>query len=513
VRPLRATASPPPPSSRRPEGNLSRLAGSAGALFAGGWMAYALSTLFQIVVARSIGAHEFGAYIVGVGIAWVLAQIAPFGMTWAVVRYVALYRSQEDAERLRGTVWLGTKVTAAGATVLGAAMFLAAPLLASRVLHDPEFTTELRLLSLSVPLSALTELLLATVQAHTRVLSTVLVRSVAVPALRLVGALGALAVWGGGAATVAAGYLTAEAVALLMAVASVLRVLPLGPVTHPGRPVVRYARPLAAQRILESSTADFGNLVLSASRSTNLAALFTAALRFTEVANALFKAIGIAIAPMVSDIHGANQRDHLARLYKAASRWMFAIGTPAFLVQVLFGQWLLSLFGDEFTAAYAALVTVAIGQMVNYSSGVTVDIIRMIGRSGLMLANTVFDVTSYVLLNLVLVPRYGLEGAALAAALQLASSNVVRAVEVWAITRMHPYSVAFAKPLVAGIGATAAVLVTRPLLGGAAELAGLLVLAVTYVGLLAALRLDPEDTAVAQQLLGRLRTRRSAGVG
>ena len=510
MRPLRATASPPPPSSRRPEGNLSRLAGSAGALFAGGWMAYALSTLFQIIVARNIGAHEFGAYIVGVGIAWVLAQIAPLGMTWAVVRYVALYRSQDDVERLRGTVWLGARVTAAGGAILGAGMFLAAPVLASRVLHDPEFTLMLRLLSLSVPLSALTELGLATVQAHTRVLSTVLVRSVVVPALRLVGALGALALWGGGALTVAAGYLTAELVAFLLAAVSVLRVLPLGPAVHPGRQVLRYARPLAAQRILESSTADFGNLVLSASRSVSLAALFTAALRFTEVANALFKAIGIALAPMVSDIHGANQRDHLSRLYKAASRWMFTIGTLAFLVQVLFGEWLLSLFGDEFTAAYGALVTLAIGQMVNYASGVTVDIIRMIGRSGLMLANTVFDVTTYVSLNLILVPRDGLEGAALAGALQLASSNVVRAVEVWVITRMHPYSVGFAKPLVAGVAATAVVLVTRPLLGpgSLAELVGMLILGVTYVGLLAALRFDPEDRAVARQLIGRFRARR-----
>jgi len=472
-------------------------------------MAYALSTLFQIFVARSIGAHEFGAYIVGVGIAWALAQIAPCGMTWAVVRYVALYRSQHDQERLRGTVWLGTRVTLAGGAILGTGMFVAAPLLAERVLHNPDFTLMLRLLSLSVPLSALTELLLATAQAHTRVMSTVLVRSVVVPSLRLLGALLALALWGGGAVTVAGGYLTAELVAMLLAVASVLRVLHLGPVTHPGRQVARYARPLAAQRILESSTADFGNLVLSASRSVTLAGLFTAALRFTEVANALFKAIGIALAPMVSDIHGADQREHLARLYKAASRWMFAIGVPAFLVQVLFGRWLLTLFGEEFVAAYPALVILAVGQLVNYSSGVTVDIIRMIGRSGLMLANTVLDVTSYVLYNLILVPRYGLNGAAVAAALQLSTSNIVRAVEVFVITRMHPYSVAFAKPLLAGVGAAAAVLVTRPVLAPSplGEIGGMLVLAVTYLALLAAMRLDPEDRAVAAQLLRRLRVK------
>jgi O-antigen/teichoic acid export membrane protein len=472
-------------------------------------MAYALSFLFEIAAARGLGVHDFGAYIVGVGIAWVLAQIAPLGMTWAVVRYVSIYRSQADLERLRGTVLLGVRVTAISGAILGAAMFVAAPLLATYVLHDPDFTLMLRLLAFSVPLSALTEQLLATVQAYTRVISTVLVRSVVVPALRLLGVLGALAILGGGAVTVAGSHLVVELVGMLLALFAMLRVLTFGPARHPGRQVGRYARPLAAQRILESSTSDFGNLVLSASRSASLAALSTAAMRFTLVAAGLFKAIGIALAPMVSDIHAADQREHLARLYKAASRWMFAIGVPVFLVQILFGRWLLTLFGEEFSVAYPALVILAVGQLVNSATGVTVDVIRMIGRSGLMLANTVLDVTCLVVLNLILVPRYGLVGAALAAAQQLVISNVVRAVEVWVITRMHPYSLAFAKPLLAGAGAAAAVLATRPLLAGPlGELGGMLVLAVTYLGLLAAWRLDPEDRAVAAQLLGQLRVKR-----
>jgi O-antigen/teichoic acid export membrane protein len=183
---------------------------------------------------------------------------------------------------------------------------------------------------------------------------------------------------------------------------------------------------------------------------------------------------------------------------------------PAFLIQVLFGRWLLTLFGEEFVAAYPALVILAVGQLINYSSGVTVDVIKMIGRSGLMLANTVLDVSSYVLLNLLLVPRYGLVGAAWAAAAELVISNLVRAVEVWVITRMHPYSRAFAKPLLAGLGATAAVLAARqlPVPAAFAEVLQLVLLALTYLGLLAALRLDPDDRAVLARLLGRLRVAR-----
>jgi O-antigen/teichoic acid export membrane protein len=513
MRQLRPTASPPPPSSRLPERNLSRLAGSAGLMFAGGWIAYALSTLFQIAVARTVGAQQFGAYIVAVGIAWVLAQIAPLGMSWAVVRYVAIYRSQGDQERLLGTVRLAVRTTAVSAAVLGAGMFLAAPLLADRVFHEPRAVSLLRLLSLSVPLSALTDLLLATVQAYTRMIPTVVVRSVAVPLLRVVGALGALAIFGGGAFTVACGYLTVEFVALLLSAVAALRVLPRGSATYPGRQVGQYARPLAAQRALESSTADFGDLVLAASRSVNLVALFTAVLRFTEVGNALFKAIGMAIAPMVSDIHTAEQRDHLARLYKASSRWLFMIGMPLFLMQVLFGRWLLSLFGDDFKVAYSALVVVAVGQFANYCSGVTMDVIRMIGRSGLLLVNTVFDVTNYVILNLVLVPRYGLMGAAMAAAIELATINVVRAVEVWVIARMHPYSRSFVKPMLAGAGAVVAVwaIGRLPLPSVLEEPVALLAMSVAYLVLLVALRLDPDDQIIFKRLVGRLRGGQRAG--
>jgi O-antigen/teichoic acid export membrane protein len=515
VRQLRATASPPPPSSRLPERNLSRLAGSAGLMFAGGWIAYALSTLFQIAVARGIGAEEFGAYILAVGIAWVLAQIAPLGMTWAVVRYVAIYRAQGDDTRLMGTVWLAIRTTAIGGAVLGTGMFLTAPLLAERVFHEPRTVVLLRLLSLAVPLSALTDLLLATVQAYTRMIPTVVVRSVAVPFLRLAGALGALAIFGGGALTVACGYLTVEFIAMLMAAVAALRVLPRRAGRYPGRQVGQYARPLAAQRVLESSTADFGDLVLAASHSVGLVALFTAVLRFTEVGNALFKAIGQAIAPMVSDIHTAEQRDHLARLYKAASRWLFMIGLPIFLTQLLFGRWLLSLFGDDFVVAYPALIVVAVGQLANYCTGVTQDVIRMIGRSGLLLVNTIFDVCNYVILNLVLIPRFGLMGAAYAAAIELAIINVVRAVEVWFIARMHPYSRSFAKPLVAALGAVAAAWAVQrlPLPSAVDELVGMLVMGVTYLALLAAVRLDPDDQVIFRRLVGRLRGGVRAGAG
>jgi O-antigen/teichoic acid export membrane protein len=158
--------------------------------------------------------------------------------------------------------------------------------------------------------------------------------------------------------------------------------------------------------------------------------------------------------------------------------------------------------------AYPALIVVAVGQLANYCTGVTQDVIRMIGRSGLLLVNTIFDVCNYVILNLVLIPRFGLMGAAYAAAIELGTINVVRAVEVWFIARMHPYSRSFAKPLLAGLGGVAAVWLVRqlPLPSMIDELVGLAAMSVTYLLLLVAVRLDPDDLVIFRRLMSRVRS-------
>src|SRR4029453_19098588 len=97
---------PRPPSQDEEEGNLRRIATGGGFVFVSGWVAYALSLAFNILVARRLNANGFGAFTIGMSLAVVLAHIAPMGTHQAVVRYVAIYRGQHDDARIRGTVRL-----------------------------------------------------------------------------------------------------------------------------------------------------------------------------------------------------------------------------------------------------------------------------------------------------------------------------------------------------------------------------------------------------------------------
>jgi hypothetical protein len=94
----------------------------------------------------------------------------------------------------------------------------------------------------------------------------------------------------------------------------------------------------------------------------------------------------------------------------------------------------------------------------------------------------------------------------------------VNAALTWWVYResgMHPYNRGWLKPLGAGLGTAAVVLVGRGLLpdGSVGALAGLVLLGVAYLGLLALLGIDAEDRLVLRELAGRARRRSAAAAG
>jgi O-antigen/teichoic acid export membrane protein len=509
VRPRRV---PAPPSARKAEDNLLRLAGGSSLVFAGGWVAYVLSLAFHVVVARQVGASSFGSFTLGLTVTTVLAGIAPLGRDQAVVRYVAVYRGQEAPQQVRGTVRFGVRATLGFGSLLTAAVLLLATPAAS-LFHDERLEALLRVLAFAIPLTATTDLVLGSVQAHTRVASTMLIRSFATPGLRVLAAMVALLV-AKSVVGVAVAYTLGEGVALGMAVLAARRVLPgseMGRAEAPGPEVARFARPLAANRLLSSVNNKTEVFFLGALRAAGHVALFAASRRFTVVAGSIFAAVNMLFNPMASDLYAACQHEQLARLYKTVSRWVFSIGFFVFLVQVLFGRLLLGAFGQEFRDATLALAILACGQLVNYATGTAGSMLLNIGRSRLALANSAGALPLSVALDLVLVARYGLIGAAVANSTALVALQLARLIEVWRITGMHPYSASFVKPVGAGL---AAVLLTWWLDGIAADgrlhpVARLGVLVAAYAVGLVAFGFDADDRMVAGRVLRRLRRSRS----
>lgn len=125
--------------------------------------------------------------------------------------------------------------------------------------------------------------------------------------------------------------------------------------------------------------------------------------------------------PSLSERSGMGNDSRLPVLYTAALRYLLVLVTPCFLVLALLGRDVLSLWvGSEYAAAGSTVLqTIAIGALLNSLACVPYAALQALGRPDIPAKFHVAEVPLYVGLSLFLIPRWGIDGAAIAVAARL----------------------------------------------------------------------------------------------
>jgi O-antigen/teichoic acid export membrane protein len=133
------------------------------------------------------------------------------------------------------------------------------------------------------------------------------------------------------------------------------------------------------------------------------------------------------------------------------------------------------------------------------------------GRSRVFMINNACAAILNIALGLVLIPRMGIWGAAIAVLVSTVAFQVALTVEAWMFERVHPFTAALLKPLAAALVAFAVEHALRASLhAGPARVTAVIASGlVSYLATLLALGLAPEEREVARKLVGRLRLRRT----
>lgn len=150
-------------------------------------------------------------------------------------------------------------------------------------------------------------------------------------------------------------------------------------------------------------------------------------------------------------------------------------------------------------------VVLALGQLVNAATGPCGTVLNMSGRVAVNMADNLAALVLNMLLNLWLIPAYGIVGAALAWSVSLIVVNVARVLQVRALVGALPFTVGMLKGIAAGAAALLAGLLVRWLLPGWPWRlgVGLLAIVVVYLGVVLALGLGREDLMVLRALVRR----------
>ena len=162
----------------------------------------------------------------------------------------------------------------------------------------------------------------------------------------------------------------------------------------------------------------------------------------------LFAFAGI-FAPIFSEHYFKNNISGMKESYQSSSKYILMFSFPVFIFLFVFANPMLLLFGSEFQNA-DALKILLIGIFIQTIFGLGSSTLSMSGNTKFNLFNVLIALILNISLNYILIPQYGIVGAALATTLALFILSILRFVENIVLMKLNLFSIKLLKPIISG---------------------------------------------------------------
>jgi O-antigen/teichoic acid export membrane protein len=195
------------------------------------------------------------------------------------------------------------------------------------------------------------------------------------------------------------------------------------PISFPGE-WIKTSFPLMVTQSLNLLLSQTSPIILGLIANATAVGLYSAAFRIAYLINFLPYAVSFVIAPIVAELYANGEIEKLQKILTGSVRITFLAGSGVMLIFIIFGNNLLLLFGTEFSAAFKVLIILMVGNLLDIAFGQSMIIMSMTGFQKAVAF--IYGATSIinVVLNLILIPGMGFEGAAIASTICLIINRV-----------------------------------------------------------------------------------------
>lgn len=191
-------------------------------------------------------------------------------------------------------------------------------------------------------------------------------------------------------------------------------------------------------------------LMLGYYRSPKEVGQYTAIQMIVVLIGLFNAALNQGIAPMMARLYLQNERSEMARLIQQHTRWVALCSLPIFLILSVLGNKLMMIFGSEYQVDNSVIAILALTQFL----------IAVFSTAGFMLSMTGQHVREFltmlsallcnIALCFLLIPKYGLLGAAISTLVAIVLANCMRIYQVYRIYRIFPFSISLIRPIFIG---------------------------------------------------------------
>ena len=378
---------------------------------------------FLLVVTRLYGAEVFGVYVSAAALVEIAVALLTAGFRDAAVRYVARW-AETDRDKLYDALANAFGFSVGGAVlILLAAQALGAPAIRAAYDFGDALAPAVRVMALVLPLMAFERVVIAATQGLRIMKYDAFIEGGLKPLTLLV-----VAYFIHGVMPTVEGLVVAWVISRVLTGLVTLTVYgrefewrPLGRAFRRfrfDRELLGFALPQNLNMTLNRFLTGIDVLMLGAlGASAAAVGVYGAGAGVIKELRQVKLAFSGALAPQIARLYERGEIDTLARVYSSTARWTATLALPALILVAALHADLLRIFYPDYDGTTAFMLwLLPIPYFIN-AFGLAGNVVVMTGHSRLNLFNSATVGIVNVGLNFLLIPRFGMAGAAAASAL------------------------------------------------------------------------------------------------
>ncbi|SFS06561.1 Membrane protein involved in the export of O-antigen and teichoic acid [Halomicrobium zhouii] len=422
----------------------------ASIVYVGLFLELLIAFVAQVIAARYLSVSEFGGLTAGTALLDIGSILAGLGLASGLTRYLPRI-GDEEKRMLASTTIVITFVTS---VLLGTVVTLNASFIASEIFGNPEVTVSIRTFGAAIPFAALLNVSVGGIRGQERSLYRVYVKNIIHPVTRFVLVIGAV-VYGLGqvglASAYAAPYIVSGAIALLL----LHRTLPRTSSSFDSElftRVTRYSLPFTISGVtgfVYRSIDIFLILYFLGDTATGIYGVAYAAVSFMGMYSTAFNYLG---SPIASKLESDGNVDDVMDMFSSVARWLVIASVCTLVPLGVFSTEFISIiYESKYASGGPVLLILAAGFAAKNVLSIHSPILESLGLSKTISFNSVVAAAVNLGLNILLIPEFGITGAAVATVISFLVRDGLAAVEVYYHLGTTPISWQVIRPVAVAI--------------------------------------------------------------
>jgi O-antigen/teichoic acid export membrane protein len=141
-------------------------------------------------------------------------------------------------------------------------------------------------------------------------------------------------------------------------------------------------------------------------------------------------ALNTTVQPKITQLYTQKKLDEVQRIAYKSSKLIFLLSVPVFIILLFFSKYVMWLYGLEFMKGAICLSILTIGQVFNTFCGPVAQLLNATGYHKQFRNISLLGAVLNIAMNLILVPKFGIEGAAIANAISMVLWNIIGTVYI-----------------------------------------------------------------------------------